>query len=71
VVQFLTMEEYEYCLRAKRAGFRHYGLPVPLLVPLEDEPPGIYPPLRGDTGRSIDPAWWSAGGSGAAPARRR
>jgi rhamnopyranosyl-N-acetylglucosaminyl-diphospho-decaprenol beta-1,3/1,4-galactofuranosyltransferase len=44
---FLMMEEYEYCLRAIRAGFRHYALPVPLLVPLEDEPPGRYPPWRG------------------------
>ena len=106
------MEEYKYCLRAKRAGFRHYAVPVPLLVPLGDEPPGTYPPwrgyylvrnhlwfpvvqgrylvgalrvgkrvgerllgawraLRGVTGRTIDPAWRSAGGSGAAPARRR
>jgi rhamnopyranosyl-N-acetylglucosaminyl-diphospho-decaprenol beta-1,3/1,4-galactofuranosyltransferase len=44
---FLMMEEYEYCLRAIRAGFRHYALPVPLLVPLEPEPPGRYPPWRG------------------------
>ena len=44
---FLMMEEYEYCLRAIRAGFRHYALPVALLVPLEDEPPGRYPPWRG------------------------
>jgi rhamnopyranosyl-N-acetylglucosaminyl-diphospho-decaprenol beta-1,3/1,4-galactofuranosyltransferase len=44
---FLMMEEYEYCLRAIRAGFRHYALPMPLLVPLEDEPPGRYPPWRG------------------------
>ena len=44
---FLMMEEYEYCLRAIRGGFRHYALPVPLLVPLEDEPPGRYPPWRG------------------------
>jgi hypothetical protein len=71
VVQFLTMEGCEYGLRAKRAGFRHDGLPVPPLVPLEDEPPGIYPPLRGVTARSIDLAWWLAGGSGAAPVRRR
>jgi rhamnopyranosyl-N-acetylglucosaminyl-diphospho-decaprenol beta-1,3/1,4-galactofuranosyltransferase len=44
---FLMMEEYEYCLRAIRAGFRHYALPVELLVPLEPEPPGRYPPWRG------------------------
>jgi len=44
---FLMMEEYEYCLRAIRAGFRHYALPVELLVPLEAEPPGRYPPWRG------------------------
>jgi rhamnopyranosyl-N-acetylglucosaminyl-diphospho-decaprenol beta-1,3/1,4-galactofuranosyltransferase len=44
---FLMNEEYEYCLRALRAGFRHYALPVPLLVPLEPEPPGRYPPWRG------------------------
>jgi rhamnopyranosyl-N-acetylglucosaminyl-diphospho-decaprenol beta-1,3/1,4-galactofuranosyltransferase len=127
---FLMMEEYEYCLRAIRAGFRHYALPVPLLVPLEDEPPGRYPPwrgyyqvrnhlamvldrrspgellwfaivqgkylvgavrvgervgerirlrllgawhaLRGVTGKTLDPAWWSAGGprAPAGPARR-
>jgi GT2 family glycosyltransferase len=116
---FLMMEEYEYCLRAIDAGFRHYALPAPLFVPLEPEPPGRYPPwrgyyqvrnhlamaigrrslgdllgfgvvqgkylagavrsgdrvgerlrlrllgawhgLRGVTGRTIDPAWWSAG----------
>jgi GT2 family glycosyltransferase len=44
---FLMMEEYEYCLRAIDAGFRHYALPEPLLVPLEAEPPGRYPPWRG------------------------
>ena len=44
---FLMNEEYEYCLRAKRAGRRHYVLPVALLRPLEPEPPGRYPPWRG------------------------
>jgi GT2 family glycosyltransferase len=44
---FLMNEEYEYCLRAKRHGRRHYVLPVPLLRPLEPEPPGRYPPWRG------------------------
>jgi rhamnopyranosyl-N-acetylglucosaminyl-diphospho-decaprenol beta-1,3/1,4-galactofuranosyltransferase len=126
---FLMMEEYEYCLRAIRAGFRHYALPVPLLVPLEDEPPGRYPPwrgyyqvrnhlamvmgrrspaelfwfavvqgkylvgavrggervgqrlrlrllggwhaLRGVTGKTIDPAWWSAGTSKPTTGRTR
>jgi GT2 family glycosyltransferase len=44
---FLMNEEYEYCLRAKRHGRRHYVLPVALLRPLEPEPPGRYPPWRG------------------------
>jgi glycosyltransferase involved in cell wall biosynthesis len=44
---FLMNEEYEYCLRAKRLGWRHWVLPVPLLRPLEPEPPGRYPPWRG------------------------
>jgi GT2 family glycosyltransferase len=44
---FLMNEEYEYCLRARRHGRRHYVLPVPLLRPLEEVPPGRYPPWRG------------------------
>ena len=44
---FLMNEEYEWCLRAIHSGRRHYVLPEPLLVPLEDEPPGRYPPWRG------------------------
>ncbi|HYY78857.1 MAG TPA: glycosyltransferase [Actinomycetes bacterium] len=45
---FIMNEEYEYCLRAKRSGRRHYVLPVPLLFPLEPEPPGrYYAPWRG------------------------
>lgn len=68
---FLMNEEYEYCLRAKRNGRRHYVLPVPLLRPLEEEPPGRYPPWRGyyqtrnhlamvlDHRSPIELMWWS------------
>lgn len=67
MVQSLTMEEYEYCLRVKRAGFR--ALRVGKRV--GERLLGAWHALRGVTGRTIDPAWWSAGSSGAAPARLR
>jgi hypothetical protein len=41
------MGDYDCCLRAIRAGFDHYALPMPLLVPPEDEPPGRCQPWRG------------------------
>ena len=49
MVRFLMMEEYEFCLRAERVGFRHYALPVRLL--------GAWHALRVVTGKTIDPAW--------------
>ena len=67
MVQSLTMEEYEYCLRVKRAGFRALRVGKRVGEPLR----GAWHAPRGVTCRTIDPAWWSAGGSGAAPARRR
>jgi rhamnopyranosyl-N-acetylglucosaminyl-diphospho-decaprenol beta-1,3/1,4-galactofuranosyltransferase len=46
--QYVIMnEEYEYCLRALGRGRRHYILPVPLLLPLEEEAPRGYPAWRG------------------------
>jgi rhamnopyranosyl-N-acetylglucosaminyl-diphospho-decaprenol beta-1,3/1,4-galactofuranosyltransferase len=46
--QYVIMnEEYEYCLRASRHGRRHYVLPQPLLLPLEEEAPSGYPAWRG------------------------
>jgi rhamnopyranosyl-N-acetylglucosaminyl-diphospho-decaprenol beta-1,3/1,4-galactofuranosyltransferase len=44
---FIMNEEYEYCLRALRKGWRHYVLPVPLIRALEAAPPARYPPWRG------------------------
>jgi rhamnopyranosyl-N-acetylglucosaminyl-diphospho-decaprenol beta-1,3/1,4-galactofuranosyltransferase len=66
---FIMNEEYEYCLRAKRNGRRHYVLPVPLLRPLEPEPAGRHAPWRGYyqvrnhlamvlEHRSLGELWW-------------